>query len=206
MNYLDFKKNFSPAICFTTSQILAIEAQFQKNNLSRWVKKGLLIRLRKNWYSFPDFLQTPGIHYYIARRIYQPSYISLESALAYYGLIPEAVREIHSVTPLKTQRFQNPFGIFSYRSLKPALFFGYRSIQQDEKRSMLLAEPEKALLDLLYLNPFYDEPEDIEGLRLDGDVCQELVNLETLRDYAQAFSSKALLQRSENLIKWIEEC
>jgi predicted transcriptional regulator of viral defense system len=206
MNYLQFKKNFSPALCFTTQQIIALEPDFQHNNLSRWVNKGLLIRLRKNWYTFPENLQMAGIHYYLARRIYQPSYISLETALAYYGLIPEAVREITCVTSQKTQRFENPFGIFDYRSLKPELFFGYQSIQQDEKRSILMAEPEKALLDLLYLNPFYDSPEAIEGLRLDCDICLEQVNLTRLQDYAKTYSNKALQQRSENLIKWIEQC
>jgi predicted transcriptional regulator of viral defense system len=93
-----------------------------KNNLSRWVKEGKLVRLRNGFYSFPEYLNESGSQMYIANRIYRPSYISLQTALSFYGIIPEAVTNVTSVTTLKTAEFENRFGTFSYKTIQPRLF------------------------------------------------------------------------------------
>ncbi len=64
----------------------------------------------------------------IANKLYAPSYVSFEMALSYYGLIPEGVYAITSATSKKTATFQTPIGKFSYRTLKPQLFFGYNQV------------------------------------------------------------------------------
>lgn len=87
--------------------------------------------------------------------------------LAFYGMIPEAVTQITAVSSLKTAVFQNAFGVYSYKTVREDLFFGYE-LKSYENKSILFAFPEKALLDLLYLYPFYNSSQDMEELRLDS--------------------------------------
>jgi len=201
MNYQEFRKAFFDLACFTPNQVYAWQPGFDKNNLLNWVKKGSLIKLRNGFYSFPEYLAEPGFELFIANRIYRPSYISLHSALSFYGMIPEAVVQISSVTSLKTAGFVNPFGSYSYKSIRAELMFGYDLKPFSKSRSLLIAQAEKALLDLLYLNPYYDNKEEMEALRLDEDFMQDSLNVELLRDYTAKFRNRALGKRLELLIK-----
>jgi predicted transcriptional regulator of viral defense system len=110
MNYLDFRNQMFDLACFNTEQVYAWEPSFDRNNLWRWTQKGLLIRLRQGWFTFPEYKSKPEYAWYFANRIYNPSYISLHTALSYYSIIPEAVVQITSVTPLKTAFFSNVIG------------------------------------------------------------------------------------------------
>lgn len=162
----------------------------------------MLIRLRQGWYAFPEYLGKAGFEMYIANRIYRPSYVSLHSALAFYGLIPEAVVQVTSVTTLKTKSFSNPFGTFSYKSLKPELLFGYDLKPTDNgQRVPLVATVEKALLDLLYLYPFYSTPEEMESLRLDEELMQQQLNTGRLNEFMGRFRNTQLEKRVDLLLK-----
>jgi len=87
---------------------------------------------------------------FLANKIYRPSYVSLETALSYYGIIPETVYSITSVTSKPTRAFE-AFGLdFSYTRIKQAAFCGYTT-KQENGLTFFLAEPEKALADFLYL-------------------------------------------------------
>ncbi|MCK5682585.1 hypothetical protein KAJ27_00630 [bacterium] len=201
MNFYEFKTQFfSP--CLSIHNIQSFQPEFNPNNLTRWVKKGYLIRLRKGYYSFPEYRETAGIGFYIANQIYRPTYISLQSALAYHGLIPEAIANLTSVSPMKTKEFSNLFGKFQYRTLKSSLMFGYSALPVDDKRIFLLAEPEKALLDLLYIYPFYNNEQEINELRLDPDIIMNVINRNILQDYTLKFKNKALEQRVNIFKKW----
>ena len=102
----------------------------------------------------------------IAFLLYQPSYLSLESALAWYGFIPEIVYGYTSVTAKIPRTFENVFGRFIYRHVKSELFWGYVEMKTDHG-PFLLAEPEKALLDYFYLNlARINKEEDFENIRL----------------------------------------
>ena len=79
--------------------------------------------------------------------------------------------------------------------------FGYGARALEDGRTFLLAEPEKALLDLLYLYPFYKEAASLETLRLDEDFMQEEMNVERLKDYCARFACKALDKRVNLLLK-----
>jgi predicted transcriptional regulator of viral defense system len=133
--------------------------------------------------------------------MYKPSYVSLHSALAFYGIIPEAVVQITSVSSLKTAFFSNPFGEFSYKNLKKELMFGYDLKPMDKRRSLLFATPEKAILDLLYLYHFYNNEQEISELRFDEDFMQEDLNVERLNEFTERFNSKALRKRVDLLLK-----
>jgi predicted transcriptional regulator of viral defense system len=199
MNYLEFKDKMFDLACFSIHQVYAWQPDFDRNNFSNWIKRGLLIRLRQGYYSFPEYLRKPDFSIYFANRIYRPSYVSLHSALAFYGIIPEAVVQITSVSTLKTANFTNPFGEYTYKSVREDLLFGYDQKPIADGRTIQLATPEKALLDLLYLYPFYNSVNDIVDFRLDDDFMQDEFNWELLGNYAVKFKNKALEKRVETL-------
>jgi hypothetical protein len=86
----------------------------------------------------------------LANALHAPSYLSTLWALGYYGIIPERVVTFTSVTSRSPRTFENSLGVFRYQHVKPSAFFGYRLVQMGG-RPVLIAAPEKALLDLWYL-------------------------------------------------------
>lgn len=201
MNYLEFRDKILPLGCFNIRQVLLWFPNFDRSNIIRWVKKGYLIKLRNEYYALAECKQTPDFQLLVANKIYNPSYVSLHSALSFYGIIPEMVVQTTSVTTLKTVRFTNDFGEFSYNNVKESLFFGYESKLLDDRHSVLFATPEKALLDLLYLYPFYNTSEEIENLRLDDYFMHEEFDFERFKKYLALFNSKALEKRTSILLK-----
>lgn len=209
VSFIEFRDKLQLEGCFSIHQARLLFPTFDRNNLTRWTKKGLLIRLRQEWYAFPEVLQRPDFARFIAGRIYRPSYISLHTALSIYGMIPEAVTSITSVSTLKTARFENAFGQYAYQNVKPELFFGYKPVMMPAattainapQQAWMLAHPEKALLDLLYLYPFYDNEAELEQLRLDEDFMTEELDRNRLGEYLQKMGNKALDNRINKLLK-----
>ena len=201
MDFLTFRERLYPMGCFNVNQVRLWEPVFDRNCLTRWCRKGLLVKLRNEWYAFAEYKQVPGFERYIANRIYAPSYVSLHSALSFYGMIPEEVLGLTSVTTLKTAKFENAFGTFSYQNVKESLFFGYEPKTVLNGRAILFATPEKALLDLLYLNPFYKTEEDMEQLRLDEDFMQTQLNRDRLMQFLSQMGNHALEQRTKLMLK-----
>lgn len=120
-----------------------VSAKFQ---LIRYTRRGLLVRLKRGLYAIKAW---PPSRWAVANRLYRPSYISLASALSYYGLIPESVYGVTSVTAKSTREFEVEGVRYVFRALKPRAFTGYRSIELDGQ-PVLIAEKEKALADYLY--------------------------------------------------------
>ncbi|HET9570928.1 MAG TPA: hypothetical protein VFP20_05935 [Bacteroidales bacterium] len=195
MNYLEFKRQLFDTGCFNVNQVYALQPNFDRNNFLHWIKRGLLIRLRQGFYTFPEYLGKPDFNFYFANRIYKPSYVSLHTALNFYGMIPEAVVQITSVTSLKTTNFTNPFGSFSYKNVREELMFGYDAKSIADGRSIQLAKPEKALLDLLYLFTFYNSVDDMKDLRLDEAFMQDDFDWDLMQDYSARIKSKVLEKR-----------
>ena len=204
MDFLTFRERMYPMGCFNINQVLIWEKDFDRNNLTRWCRKGLLVKLRNQYYAFPEYRQVPDFSRYVANRIYAPSYISLHSALSFYGMIPEEVVQLTSVTTLKTARFENDFGTFHYQNVKTPFYFGFEIKTIQSGRGLLFATPEKALLDLLYLNPYYKTEQDMEELRLDEDYMQNELNLERLNGYLSKIESKTMEQKVKRLMKVYE--
>jgi len=195
MNYLEFKEKFLDLGCFNIYQVYAWKPGFDRNNFVRWTRKGLLIRLRQGYYTFPEYKGKPDFALYFANRIYRPSYVSLHRALSFYGIIPEGVIQITSVTTLKTASFSNAVGEYVYKSVHPDFMFGYdlKTIAGD--RAIYLARPEKALIDLLYIYPFYDTIQALEDLRLDDDFLHNDLDISLLEEYTSRYKKKALERR-----------
>jgi predicted transcriptional regulator of viral defense system len=187
--------------CFSIHQVYAWDPGFDRNNFVRWTRKGYLVRLRRGLYAFAEYKGRPEIATYFAGRIYRPSYISLHSALSSYGLIPESVVQITSVTSLKTAVFRNDFGEYSYRSVREDLMFGYEPRRLADDRTTAYATREKALLDLLYLYPFYKTEQDLADLRLDREVLHEELDRAEWESLTERFGSAALEKRAQLLSK-----
>jgi len=195
MNWVEFRNGLFNLGCFSIHQVYAWHPGFDRNNFVRWTQKGYLVRLRQGLYAFHEYRGKPDIAAYFAGRMYNPSYISLHSALSFYGLIPESVVQITSVTSLKTALFRNGFGEYSYKSVRDDLMFGYIPRPLADGRTTAYATREKALLDLLYLYPFYNTETELANLRLDGDVLHQDLNLAEWESLASRFHSAALEKR-----------
>jgi predicted transcriptional regulator of viral defense system len=115
--------------------------------LYRYKKQGFILQIKRGSYVFPDVLP-PDV--YIANKLYSPSYISLEFALSYHGVIPETVYEITSVTTKATRQFETIGKVFSYRKIKKTAYTGYE-IQKQQGLSFYIADAEKAFVDTNYL-------------------------------------------------------
>lgn len=176
---------------FSRSDLLSQGQKIFGYQLHLWVKKGYLLKLRNGVYAFvKDRERIKGEE--IAALLYQPSYLSLESALAWYGFIPEMVYAHVSVTARINRTFTNDFGTFIYRHLKAELFWGYIEIKTDYGH-YLLAEPEKALLDYLYLNLFRIRSDaDFENIRLNADMLKERLDADKFLKYLSAFDVKRM--------------
>lgn len=120
--------------------------------LGRWTRAGYLIALRRGLHTLAEpFRKTPISAPELANVIYSPAYLSLEWALGQYGLIPEAVPVLTSVTSRATRTFENSLGRFEYRSIQPGLFAGF--VRRELLGSNLyIADPEKAILDFFYFS------------------------------------------------------
>jgi hypothetical protein len=126
----------------------------------------------------------------------------MESALAFYGLIPEFVGATTSVTTRKTARFQNDFGIFIYQSIDPKAYGGFQAMKDSQDLTVLVALPEKALVDFFYLNLSGFAPSNprvfSESYRFQN--CESL-KPKSLRQFAKRFGSKKLLAVIESFLK-----
>ena len=206
MNFLQLRNQFYDSVCFNVNQVYAWQPDFEKNNLTRWTKQNLLVKLRNSWYSFPDYLKTPNIQYFVSNKMYSPSYISLHAALAFYGIIPEAIVQTTAVSSLKKVSFENVFGSFSYQQILPELMFGNEQKTFLNKHSLIFATPEKAILDLLYLYPQYNNEQELIELRFDEEFMQEDLNVARLHEFTEKFQSKIVRNRVKLLFKMYDLC
>lgn len=166
------------------------------NQLNFWTKRGYLENIQRGIYKITDFeLKDPFI---LANFVYTPSYISLETALNYYGIIPDVPFAITSATINKTKSFKTKdYGVFYYHHLKPILFFGFHTVLVEKNYSYNIALPEKALFDYFYLkSKKTDSPEGfIEGMRLS---LPKNFNYSKIRKW-----SKLVLKQNKNFHKLI---
>lgn len=123
----------------------------QKNEKVRWLEKhDEIIRLKRGLYVVnPEITSKTLSTGLMANHIYAPSYVSMSTALRYYGLIPEAVYETQSMAVKHARNFDTPYGRFSYLFIsRDSFHIGVRSINNGDY-AFLMASPEKALCDLI---------------------------------------------------------
>lgn len=170
--------------------------------LSRWVKAGKLIQLKRGYFVLnPQYTTLQVSEKFLATYIYPPSYISLEFALAHYGLIPEAVYMLTLITTRRPSKISNPLFSAIYRHIKKDLFWGYGP-EDVAGQTYFVATPEKALLDFFYFCNFPITDSYIEELRLQN--LDELDEKKFLVDAAK-FKSKKIDACAKKIQKLIKE-
>lgn len=194
MSYLEFRNTFKDFGIFSKNDIEKIYSDFNKMNLVQWQKKGYINKLRNSMYIFNDILPNESLQFSIANKIYSPSYISLESALNFYDIIPEGVFTFTSISTLKTKKFVNKFGYFIYTNLKPDLFFGYNIIRSGI-HLFKIADIDKTILDILYLRNSINNIDDFESMRFNKFVLLNSLNFQIIDKYLQLFNSKKLTNK-----------
>jgi len=154
--------------CFTTNFLAAGEEMTSiRLQLSRWIKDGRVIKLHKGLYSLAEpYRKVIPDPFFIANQLRPASYISLQSALSWYHMIPEFVPETSSITSGRPLIIKTPIGRFNFRHIKKTLFSDYKLIKLTNEQQAYIASPEKALLDLIYLTPEADHLEYLQELRL----------------------------------------
>lgn len=170
---------------FESALLLAgnVDVRDVRRQLSRWVQAGKVWQLRRGLYTLaPPYQKVKPNPFLAANRMARGSYVSAQSALAYYGLIPEVTPVIVSVTTGRPACWDTPLGRFEFHHIKAALFYGYRLTNLGDGGQAFLAAPEKALLDLIHLYPGAETLEALRALRLQN---LERLNLEELQHLAE---------------------
>jgi predicted transcriptional regulator of viral defense system len=167
---------------FATGLLLAgeVDPTDVRRQLSRWVSAGKIRQLRRGLYTFAPPYQVAAPHpFLIANALVPGSYVSGQSALAYYGLIPEYTPRTISMTLARPSQWD---GGYIHHHLAPHLFFGYQSIAVTQEQYAFIAFPEKALLDLAHLTPNSDSSNYLSQLRLQN---LEKMDLERMMDFVE---------------------
>ena len=178
--------------CFSAGMLTAGEnIEHVRVQLNRWVKSGKVVRLKKGWYTLAKPYRRVRLSMpVIACTIKPGSYVSLQSALSHYGLIPEHVPETVCITTGRPQLIHTPFGRIRYRHLKQKAFWGFEEISYGAQ-SAFIALSEKALLDLFYFTPGSINAHYVSELRLQNP---DKLRLDVLAHMAERYDSRQLAQ------------
>lgn len=202
MKYVDFQSFFKNYLLINVQEVKQVFPDFESRRFYEWQKKGYIKKLASQFYVFADKKISESENNFIANKLFEPSYVSLESALRYYNLIPEVVFLTTSITTRKTKAIKTAVGNFQYRSVKENLFFGYKIVNFNGV-AYKIAEPEKALLDFLYLRSDLKTEDDFSELRISEDDYREIINQDKLKKYLEFFNSSTLNRKIKVLNKFL---
>jgi len=204
MQYIEFRESLKDFTIFSLNDIRRIDNRFFRTRLNEWQNKGFIKKVIKGYYIFSDLKLDENVFFEIANRIYKPSYISFEMALSWHGLIPESVYGITSVSTRKTYKFKTDIAEFTYRQLKPQLFFGYDLVEYSGGKYFKIAVMEKAILDYFYINSFIREEDDFVSIRINKDVFLEKFNEKRLNNFLEKFEQKRLSKRIRSFLGFMK--
>lgn len=210
MGFLDQLETYAEEP-LTRQVIMGLLKSYKRPNdkINELVKGGELTTLKKGLYiPGPKTKIRKPEPFLLANHLWGPSYVSLESALSHWGLIPERVYEISSVTVRTTKTYKTPAGRFSYFHVKlPYYSFGIESISLTPRQTVLIASVEKALCDKIimtsgvFLRSAVQAMEFLtEDLRIEQSALRKL-NLKAIRSWIPDAPKKTSL---EMLVKTIE--
>ncbi len=208
MKFETLQYQFKNRPFFETPEVIALFDQTERQvlpRISRWVRQGKLIQLRRGKYLLPSRYQNRPAHpYYISNYLYRPSFISLYTALQHYQCIPEEVAVIQGVTTRQTATWETGLGRFQYFYTIPDRFFGYSKIilGDGEQLSALIADPERALIDVCYFSAGEWTISRWSELRLQH--C-ELIKVERLIEYTEKMRSQKLERSIRQLIELLKK-
>jgi predicted transcriptional regulator of viral defense system len=204
MKFLDLVRITGNQPVFTAGLLISgdVDPRDVRRQLSRWKEAGKVVQLRKGVYALAQEFRSGWPHpFLVANQLVKASYVSLQSALAFYGMIPENVPVTTSVTTGRPWSWDTPAGSFSYRHLKPAFFHSYHGTEVAPGAVALVATREKALCDLVHLTPGGDTRAWLSELRL-----QDLGSLDmtALLNIVQR-SGSPKLERARRIVEGLRE-
>jgi predicted transcriptional regulator of viral defense system len=204
MKFVSLLQKVSTLPVFTVRFLSAGENLPQiRLQISRWVKDGKIIRLHKGLYTLAEpYRKVSSEPFCIANSLKQASYVSLHSALSWYGMIPEFVPAVTSIATGRPQTIETPLGRFEFRHVSQKFFWGYQQVELKFGLTAFIARPEKALLDLIYLTFGGDEIECIEELRIQNF---DQINRVVLREFVERFKSPKLNRALNNIERILDE-
>jgi predicted transcriptional regulator of viral defense system len=185
------------------NDVRKLDPGFHRQQLYYWHNHGYIKPLAGGYYLLADRAMDEMVLFMVANKIYEPSYVSLESALAYYEIIPETVLGVTSISSRKTKHYESAWGIFSYRSVKPQYMIGYQVIGNAPGNKFKIAYLEKALLDYLYLNPEVQSFADFEELRWNQTHLHDLLDRSIFTKYVKLFDKRALENRVNLFLEYL---
>ena len=203
MRFMELKEAFKDYTLFSIQEIRKIDASFHRRRLNEWQSKGYIKKIIRGYYMFSDIEMNEHVLFEIANRIHQPSYVSLEMALSYYHLIPESVYSITSITTKRPHKYQTDLGEFTYRYVKPSLFFGYRLITYQQNKTFKIGYPEKVIVDFLYLNPHIESYDDFKSLRINITSFKEQIHDKKIFRFTEIVGQKRLMQTMRRFMEYM---
>ncbi len=209
MKYIDFKNKYNKLPYFYSSSFVGLGEPIKsiRKQLNEWCKKSLVIQLRRGIYTINDSDKPmPTERTLIANSLVEPSYLSLEYALSFYGLIPERVEVMTSITTHKTLQVSNAYGRFVYHHIKGTAYTGFIEQKTKDGYAFFIATPEKAVTDFLYYNLS-------KILTLDNNIFEdsyrfqnlESIDIQKLRQYGEIYGTQKLLKVIESFISFLKE-
>ncbi len=204
ISYLKFKEVLGPYLCFSVHEAKKHFPGFDRKRLSEWQKKGYIQKVIRGYYIFNDAPKNSQLFWwYASNYIFEPSYISLQSALGHYGFIPEFVFQITAITTKRTRNLMGPDISFIYRNIKKEYYFGFTLLPFTEEHTIRLAEPEKAILDLLYLEPSMDNLDDFGSWRLNREIILDTIDQNKMDQYSLIIKNRQFQKRYSIFKEWL---
>lgn len=172
-------------------KVVFSEQPISSKQLNRWQESGFILKLKNGVYLLEDYKNS--VHpFLMANLFYEPSYVSLESALYEYGFIPDVTQTITSISTKKTWSVSVLNNRFDYKKIKKDCFIGYGA-KKYLNYEVMMAEPEKAIVDFFYFNKSRIKNESqMNGLRFNYDSLKQKINKEKLIHYAALFNNTSL--------------
>lgn len=190
-----------PVFSSSLLKVAGIKTSQMEIQLVRWVKSGRLLKLRRGVYVLGKPYRKIEPHPFLtANRLRRNSYVSFQSVLGYYDLIPEHIPVVTSATTGRSETVKTPLGFFIFRHLKTGVFSGFKQIKVAERQQAVMATPEKALVDLLYLTTESDSDGYIEELRLQNT---EILSADKLAQDAEATGSRKVKRAVKKILEMI---
>ena len=203
MIFREFETRIRALPAFNLNDVRKLDPGFHRQQLNYWQNQGYIKPLAGGYYILADQAIDEMVLFMVANKIYEPSYVSLESALAYYEVIPETVLGVTSVSSRKTKQYDTSWGVFSYRTVKPQYMIGYQVMENSPGYKYKIASLEKAVLDYLYLHSDIQSMADFEGLRWNLAQLHRLLDRSTFSKYVTIYDKRALESRVDTFKEFL---
>ncbi len=187
-------------IDYQTLKGALVSYKSKRDKISHLIKTGEIVRIKKGLYVLNESYRRGNISLeHLSNLLYGPSYVSLEYALSYYGLIPEKVVTLTAVTTGRSREFKTPLGVFTYRNIALAPFSsGMEIIEFQPEIRFMMASPEKALADFIQSQKGVPSQSTqqyeqylFENIRMDSGLLSSL-SVRELKAFSATYKSQKL--------------